>query len=167
MVKVLMIIAPIDFRDEEYFDTRKVLEDDGNEIVVANSTGQPSKSKFGKVVNPDKNFYNIDAKDFGAIVFVGGAGSSQYFDNKRALDLAREFNEDEKVVAAICIAPSILANAGILNGRRATAFPSERENINAVGTFTGSSVEVDEKIITANGPDAAVEFGKKIAEAIK
>ena len=162
-----MIIAPVDFRDEEYFDTRKSIEDTGNEVIVANSTGQSSKSKFGKVLNPDKNFYNIDSKDFDAIVFVGGAGSAQYFENKRALELVREFNEDEKVVAAICIAPSILANAGILNGRKATAFPSERDNINAVGTFTGKPVEVDGKIITANGPKAAAEFGKKIAEAIK
>jgi protease I len=167
MGKVLMIIAPADFRDEEYFDTRKSLEDAGNIVTVANSTGQPSKSKFGKIVNPDKNFYDVDTRAFDAIVFVGGAGSAQYFDNKRALDLVREFNEDEKVVAAICIAPSILANAGILNGRRATAFPSERDNINAVGNFTGRPVEVDDKIITANGPEAAVEFGKKIAEALK
>ena len=78
-----------------------------------------------------------------------------------------DLSEDEKVVAAICIAPSILVNAGILNGRRATAFPSERDNINAVGTFTGKPVEVDGKIITANGPEAAAEFGKKIADAIK
>jgi protease I len=167
MAKVLMVIAPVDFRDEEYFEPRKALEDAGNKVVVANSTGQPSKSKFGKIVNPDKNFYDIDSKEFDAIVFVGGSGSAQYFENKRALDLVREFNEDEKVVAAICIAPSILANAGILNGRKATAFPSERDNINAVGTYTGNPVEVDNKIITANGPQAAAEFGKRIAEALK
>ena len=162
-----MVIAPVDFRDEEYFETRKSIENGGNEVVVVNSTGQPSKSKFGKIVNPDKSFYDIDTRVFDALVFVGGSGAAQYFENKKALDLVREFNEDEKVVAAICIAPSILVNAGILNGRRATAFPSERDNINAVGTFTGKPVEVDGKIITANGPEAAAEFGKKIADAIK
>ena len=162
-----MVIAPVDFRDEEYFETRKSLEEAGNKVTVVNSTGQPSKSKFGQIVNPDKNFYEIETKKFDAIVFVGGAGSAQYFDNKRALDLVREFNEDNKIVSAICIAPSILANAGILNGRKATAFPSERDNINSVGTFTGNAVEVDGKIITANGPLAAKDFGSKIAEALK
>lgn len=166
-MKVLMVIAPVDFRDEEYFETRKVLEDAGNEVTVANSTGHASKSSFGKIVNPDKNFYELETKEFDAIVFVGGSGSAQYFDNKKALGLAREFNEDGKVVAAICIAPSILANAGVLSGKKATSFPSERDNINAVGAYTGNPVEVDGKIVTANGPQAAKEFGKKIAEALK
>jgi protease I len=165
--KVLMVIAPVDFRDEEYFETRQVLEGSGNKITVVNSTGQPSKSSFGKIVKTDKSIHDVDPKNFDAIVFVGGSGTTAYFNNSRALTLAREFNSAGKVVSAICIAPSILANAGVLNGKRATSFPSERNNINAVGKYTGSFVEVDGKIITANGPLAAKEFGKKISEALK
>jgi protease I len=165
--KVLMVIAPVDFRDEEYFETRKVLEDVGNKITVANSTGQPSKSSFGKIVKPDKTIYDVNINDFDAIVFVGGRGSSEYFNSPKALTLAKDFSKAGKVVSAICIAPSILVNAGILNGKKATSFPSERDNINAVGTYTGKPVEVDGKIITGNGPQAAKEFGKKIAEALR
>jgi len=165
--KVLMVIAPVDFRDEEYFETRKVLEDLGNKITVANSTGQPSKSSFGKIVKPDKALHDINEKDFDVIVFVGGRGSAEYFNSQQALNLAKEFNKSGKVVAAICIAPTILVNAGILSGKKATAFPSERNNINAVGTYTGKPVEVDGKIITGNGPQAAKEFGKKIADALR
>jgi protease I len=165
--KILMVIAPVDFRDEEYFETRKILEDVGNKITVANSTGQPSKSMFGKIVKPDKALYDIDIEDFDAIVFVGGSGASVYFNNQHALYLAKEFNKSGKIIAAICMAPSILANAGILNGKKATAFPSEKDNINAVGIYTGKLVEQDGKIITGNGPQAAKEFGKKIADALK
>lgn len=165
--KVLMVIAPVDFRDEEYFETRRVLEDVGNKITVVNSTGQPSKSSFGKIVKPDKTIYEVSSKEFDAIVFVGGSGTKVYFDNQQALNLSREFNKNGKVIGAICIAPSILANAGILAGKKATCFGSERENINATGIYTGKSVEQDGKIITANGPLAAKEFGKKIAEALK
>lgn len=162
-----MVIAPADFRDEEYFDTRKVLEESKNDITVVNSTGQASKSSFGKIVKVDKALHEINSKDFDAIVFVGGSGTRVYFDNQQILKLAKEFNKSDKVIAAICIAPSILANAGILNGKKATSFPSERDNINAIGTYTGKPVEVDGKIITANGPQAAKDFGKKIAEALK
>ncbi len=165
--KVLMVIAPDNFRDEEFFETRDVLKDAGIEVTVVNSTGQPSKSMFGRIVTPDKNFYEIDSKDFDAIVFVGGTGAAAYFDNKRAITLAKEFYESGKLVAAICIAPTILVNAGILDGKKATAFPSEREKINAVGTYTGNNVEVDGKIITASGPQAAREFGRKIVDALK
>jgi len=165
--KVLMVIAPADFRDEEYFDTRKVLEDAGNKITVVNSTGQSSKSSFGKIVKPDKAINDVNEKDFDAVVFVGGSGTRVYFNNQQVLSLANQFNKSGKVVSAICIAPSILANAGILKGKKATSFPSERDNINAVGAYTGKSVEQDGKIITANGPMAAKEFGKKIADALK
>lgn len=162
-----MIIAPRDFRDEEYFETRKVLEESGIEITVANSTGQPSKSMFGKIVNPDKNFYDVDSKDYDAIVFIGGQGTPVYFDNKQTQNLAKEFNSSGKIVAAICIAPVILARAGVLDGKKATVFPSGRNDVNAVGTYTGNLVEKDSNIITGSGPEAAVEFGKRIAEALK
>jgi protease I len=164
---VLMIIAPNDFRDEEFFDTKKVLEDAGVKVTVANSTGQPSKSMYGKIVKPDKNFYDVNSDDFDAIVFIGGEGTSEYFDNNQAKNLAKEFNESGKVVAAICIAPVILARAGILSGKKATVFPSGRNDINAVGTYTGSKVEKDDNIITGCGPEAAVEFGKAVLEVLK
>jgi len=165
--KILMVIAPRDFRDEEYFETRKILEDLGNKITVVNSTGQAAKGMFGKIVNPNKNFYNINVNEFDAIVFIGGSGTAVYHDNRQAIGLAKDFYNAGKVVAAICIAPTILVNAGILDGKKATAFPSERDNINAVGTYTGKTVEQDGKIITANGPQATKDFGKKIAEALK
>ncbi len=165
--KVLMVIAPNDFRDEEFFETKEILEKSNIDVTVVNSTGQPSKSMFGKIVTPDKNFYDIDEKDFDAIVFVGGTGTTAYHNHKRALELAKEFYDSGKVVAAICIAPTILVNAGILDGKKATAYPSERNNINTVGTYTGNDVEIDGKIITASGPQAAVEFGKAIVEALK
>lgn len=165
--KVLMVIAPNNFRDEEYFDTKKELEDVGLEVTTVNSTGHASKSSFGKVVNPDKNFYHVDPVEYDAIVFVGGGGTKVYFDNKRVLELAKEFHSSDKIVCAICIAPVILVNAGVLDGKKATCFPSRRNDLNAVGTYTGTDVEVDGKIITANGPKAAKEFGKRIAEALK
>ena len=165
--KVLMVIAPSDFRDEEFFETKEILEKSNIDVTVVNSTGQPSKSMFGKIVTPDENFYNIDANDFDAIVFVGGSGTAVYHHHKRALEMAKEFYNSGKVVAAICIAPTILVNAGVLNGKKATSWPSERGKINAIGTYTGKTVEQDGKIITGNGPEAAEEFGEKIVEALK
>ncbi len=163
---VLMVIAPDKFRDEEYFIPREILEKAGHTITVASSTGTESRSMFGKIVKPDKNFLEIDSTDYEAIVFVGGSGASQYFNSTQAQNLAKEFNQADKIVAAICIAPSILANAGLLAGKRATAYPSERDNINAVGQYTGSILETDGNIVTANGPEAASAFGDKLVEML-
>ncbi|MEM2638356.1 MAG: DJ-1/PfpI family protein, partial [Candidatus Hadarchaeales archaeon] len=95
--------------------------------------------------------------------------SSIYFSNKHALSIAKEAFSAGKVVGAICIAPVILANAGILKGRRATVWDGDFVKMLEAGgaKYTGKNVEVDGKIVTANGPHAAREFGKKIAELLR
>jgi protease I len=105
-------------------------------------------------------------------VFIGGSGASVFFDNSVALDIARKSFEQGKVTAAICIAPIILANAGILQGRDATVWDSGSgemvSQLEAHGAkFQNDAVVEDGKIITANGPDAATKFGKAIARLLK
>ena len=71
------------------------------------------------------------------------------------------------LLAAICIAPSILANAGLLEGKKVTSYSSEASNIKSKGAnYTSRPVEQDGKIITADGPGSAKAFGKAIAEAL-
>jgi protease I len=82
--------------------------------------------------------------------------------------LARDFYDSGKIVAAICLAPAILAKAGLLSGVKATCTPDEEENLVAGGAeYTGAPVEVDGKIVTGSGPDAARRFGEKIVELLK
>jgi protease I len=164
--KVLMVIAPNDFRDEEFFDTKEVLEAANIDVTVVNSTGQPSKSMFGKIVTPDSNFYDVDSNDFDAIVFVGGSGAAVYHSHNRTLELAKEFNGQGKLIAAICIAPTILVNAGIAYKKKLTAFASEKDRINTVGTFTGRPIEMDGNILTASGPQVSKLFAKYIVERL-
>jgi protease I len=80
-----------------------------------------------------------------------------------ALRLAREADEGAKVLGAICLAPVILANAGVLRNRRATVAGTEARTIEAAGaTYTGPGVTVDENIVTANGPKSSTAFGQRI-----
>lgn len=165
MAKALFIIAPADFKDEEYFVPKRVLEENGIESATCSSSSQ-AKSVGGKIVKPDI-LLSKGTTDYDAIIFVGGAGARAYFNDKKAQQLAKGFNSQGKIVAAICIAPSILANAGILEGKRATSFPSEQDNIKSKGAvYTDEDVTVDGNIVTANGPRAAEEFGKKIVEML-
>lgn len=165
--KVVMIVAPEDFRDEELFETKKVLENSGAKITIASKDVKEATGVLGGSIKVDLNISEVNEKGYDAVVFVGGAGASVYFDDDDALRIAKEFNKSNKVVSAICIAPSILANAGILKGKNATCFSSEKENLESKGAkYTGKSVEVDGKIVTANGPKAASEFGKEIAKKL-
>ena len=166
--KALLIIAPQNFRDEELFETKAELEDEGVETTIASrQTGTVSGSRGGKA----EAVLSIDSakvSDFDAVVFIGGTGASEYFNDGTAQRLAKDAVLQNKVLAAICIAPSILANAGLLQGKNATAFDSESENLKAKGAnYTGESVTVDGKIVTANGPNAARQFGEEIANALE
>jgi protease I len=163
-----MVIAQNGFRDEEFFEPRDVLIKSGIEVRVASEEVGMARGKLGGMVMPDLTVGEVGVDDFAAVIFVGGPGTVVYLDDPAAHKLAKDFFAAGKIVAAICMAPSILANAGLLNGKKATAFPNEKANLVTRGAkFTGAAVEVDGKIITACGPEAAKEFGEKIVELLK
>ena len=83
------------------------------------------------------------------------------------MNIARETVRKGKILAAIGTAPTILANANVLAGLRATSLLSEREILTQAGAvYTGTPVEQDRLIITASGPAAAVMFGRAIVDAL-
>ena len=165
--RAVLIIAKEIFRDEELFDTQDALEKAGVETVVASSKLGTCKGKLGATAEATVLVSDISEDDYDAIVFVGGGGSAEYFDNPDALELAKDAVEKDKVVAAICIAPRTLANAGLLKGKKATCFESERDNIIELGAlFEDAPVVRDGKIITGSGPHAATKFGETIAQVL-
>jgi len=163
-----LIIAPENFRDEELFETKKVLEAAKIKTTVASSRTGLIKGMLGGIQEVKKSILDINVADYDAIIFIGGTGAAVYFDDAIALAVAEEAVRQGKILGAICIAPSILANAGILQGRMATAFASEKKNLISGGAkYTGEHVAVDRGIITASGPAAARDFAWKIVEFLK
>lgn len=165
--RVLMVIAPERFRDEEYQEPRAVIEAHGGEVTVASTTPAEARGMLGLVVKPDVTLDQVRARDYDAIVFVGGSGASRYWNDPAAHNLAREVAAEGKVVGAICIAPVTLANAGLLKGRRAAVWPAETGRLEAQGAHcTGQPVEEDGLIVTASGPQAAHAFGEAVVRAL-
>ncbi|MFC1721809.1 DJ-1/PfpI family protein [Patescibacteria group bacterium] len=164
MSKVLLVVAQDQYKDKEYLDTKAVLEDNEVEVRTASKTKDKAKGVDGGEVDPDFALADVALDEYDAVVFIGGAGSRQYFDDAEALNLVKKAYQDGKIVAAICIAPTILANAGLLKNIRSTAYPSAKDALEKSGAeFTGEPVESSGRIFTANGPEAAEEFGEKIA----
>ncbi|HUS73640.1 MAG TPA: DJ-1/PfpI family protein [Sedimentisphaerales bacterium] len=165
--RAVLIIARENFRDEELFETRRVLTEAGVNTVVASSKRGAAKGMLGRVAEAAILVNEIAVDDYDAIIFVGGAGAMEYFHSRAAWNIAREAVAKRKVLGAICIAPAVLANAGVLTGVRATSFPSERERLQRAGAlYTGVPVERDGLIITGSGPMAAIQFGRAIADAL-
>ncbi|MDI6902929.1 MAG: DJ-1/PfpI family protein [Methanocellales archaeon] len=164
---VLMVIAPENFRDEELSYPKRIFEDAGARVVIASKITAPAKGMLGMETTPDISLDQVVVDDYGAIIFVGGSGARTYFDDSRVHSIAKEAYEQGKIVAAICIAPVILANADILDGKNATVFSSEISSLELRGAhYTGESVTQDGNIVTANGPAASKQFAEKIAEML-
>lgn len=170
-LKVLFVVAPTGFRDEELFDSQKALEEKGIQTVVASLLKGTARGKLGGSTPVNFSVGEANASGFDAVAFVGGPGVEEHrlYENNDVLALARAFSNAGKTVAAICIAPRILAAAGLVKGKKVTAFP-DSETIQmlekAGAIFSRAEVEADGKTITANGPAAARSFGKKIAETL-
>jgi protease I len=165
--RVVMVVAQRDFRDEELLKPKALLEKAGARVTVASSSLEPAMGALGAKVTPDVLLKDVDADAYEAVVFIGGPGAKEYWDDRIAHALARAGVEQGKVVAAICLAPVTLANAGLLDGKKATVWRTESGRLRAQGAqYTGTDVEVDGRLITSNGPEAAEDFGKAIAEAL-
>ena len=167
MKKAVMVIAQDNFRDEELFEPKDILEKAGIDVKIASSGLKSAKGMLGGTAEPEVLLKDISAKDYDAVIFVGGAGASVYWDDPVAHRLITEAYNSDKIVGAICIAPVTLAKAGILKGKKATVWKSESGQLEALGAvYTGVNCQKDGRIITAAGPFAAKEFGEELVKAL-
>ena len=165
--KVLMVIAPKDFRDEEYLIPKKIFEDNGLRVVTASKNAGMCLGSIEAKVQAQKTIDEIVESDYDALVLIGGTGARVYFDDNVLKKIILNFYNKGKIIGAICIAPAILAKAGILGGKKATIFSQHSQYLKQGGAiYTKSHVEVCKNIITADGPTSACEFAKNITGKI-
>jgi SagB-type dehydrogenase family enzyme len=166
--KAVLIVPAAQFADAELFETQRILNDAGIASVVASSKIGALQGVYGGIVASEITLDKLKVEDFDAVIFVGGPGAAEYFNNPVVLTIVRQASAGNKVIAAISSAPMILANAGVLRGMRATGLPQQREQMKKAGAqYTGSAVERDGQIVTANDSLVAVQFAKAIAVAFK
>jgi len=169
--KILIVVAFKDFQDEEYFISKKVLETDFFIDTTSTEKGIAVGSQGGEAVI-HVGMDEINLENYKAIVFCGGSGMANELNNQKFHQLAKDFYQNNKVVAAICISPALLAKAGILENKKATVWSSalDKSFIKILekngAIYEDNPVVIDNRIITANGPDAAEEFGKAIKELL-
>ena len=171
--RIAMIIAYRDFRDEEYFIPKNVFLSSGFQVkTVSKETGTAIGAGGGET-KVDLSFDQLNVADFDAIVFSGGPGAYKYADDLAAQKIAQEAVRQNKVLAAICIAPTILAKAGVLEGKKATVWSNvlQKTPIKILkengAIYQDKTVIRDGKIVTANGPAAAREFAETIVQILE
>src|SRR5690606_8976865 len=116
--------------------------------------------------NVDKTVDSVSADDYDGIVLPGGVHNPDNLRlNKDAVSFVRQFFEQKKPVAAICHGPWILVEAGVLNGRTVTSWPSLKTDIeNAGGIWVDKKVQVENGLVTSRKPDDLEAFCSKAIE---
>ncbi len=170
--KIVIVVAEKDFRDEEYFIPKSVFKKSGFDVVTVGSKKGVAIGLFGGEVVVENLPEEVDLKKMSAVVFVGGPGAVKYLDNEKFYKIIRSTEKEELALGAICISPLILANAGVLEDKEATVWSSDMDKTGVKAVKEGGaiykekSVVVDERLITANGPDVASDFANKVLEVI-
>jgi len=166
--KILMVLPPNQYQEQELNVPREYFLSMGYQVHLATKGVKTATGMSGETVDVDLNLDDINLSDYVAVVFVGGEGI-YYQELNRDPDfqkIAKSASAQGKLVAAICLAPWILADAGLLQGKKATA--SDTDHIKSKGAIVSEDAVVqDGKIITANGPSAAQEFAEAVVAALQ
>jgi 4-methyl-5(b-hydroxyethyl)-thiazole monophosphate biosynthesis len=150
------------FEETEAVSTVDVLRRAGIEVVVAGSPGTTLTGVHNVKIQADGMLKDIDHEEFDGVILVGGSpGYINLGNSQKVQEIIRDFYSKDKLIAAICAAPTILSKAGILDDRKATIYPGMEKEIPRPRP---EKVVADGNVITSQGPGTAVEFGLAITE---
>ena len=171
MKQVLMVIAHEGYQQVEY-DVPKALFKQANiKVITASDKRGVALAKDGSTTTVDLTTADVAVNEYDAVVFVGGPGAMIHLDNETSYTIIREAMADGLILAAICIAPRIMAKAGVLESRRATGWDGDKQLkdmflIYGV-EYVAEDVVVDELLVTATGPGAAHAFAQQIIKLLQ
>lgn len=135
--------------------------------IVGKESGHVYAGKHGITVTATRSFSDVSLKNVQAIVVPGGLAPDRLRQHEDALDLIRQANKDNIVIAAICHAGSVLISAGIVSGRRLTSYRSIRDDLLAANAeWVDEPVVIDRNLITSRTPRDLPQFLPAILGAI-
>ncbi len=166
--KVAIVIPQNKFRDEEFDIAKRVLMKNGVFVTVASLKKQDVEGMLGTLAIVDMRVESVKVDKVDGILFIGGIGVRELYNNKKVLDLCRQAYELDKVIGATSNAVTILANSGILNGKQATCYHSEAVSLKSNGAiYIPGGVVIDGKIVTSSGHHFIKAFIKEFLELLK
>jgi 4-methyl-5(b-hydroxyethyl)-thiazole monophosphate biosynthesis len=117
---------------------------------------------------PDVSLDKVAQQEFDMIVLPGGLpGADNLNSDARIHALLKRTAERGNITAAICAAPTVLANTGLLDGRRATGYPGFLDKLNLpTTTLQDEAVVVDGHVVTSKGPGTAMDFALTLIELL-
>lgn len=170
--KTVAVVATDGFEQSELTEPVKALKSAGADVhVIAPKAGEiqgMQHDQKGDKVRVDKTLSEVEASDYDALVLPGGVANPDNLRlDRRAIAFIRRFVEDDKPIAAICHGPWPLIDAGGVEGRRMTSWPSLKTDLkNAGAQWVDEEVVVDNGLVTSRKPDDLPAFCAKMIEEI-
>lgn len=170
--KKIAILATDGFEQVELTQPRDAVEKAGGEVcIVSLKSGAIQGMNHldrGDMIEVDKTVDDVKADDFNALIIPGGlANPDALRSNKKAVQFVRDFFKQSKPVSAICHGPWVLIEAGVVDGRKLTSYPSIQTDIrNAGGNWVDEECVCDEALVTSRSPDDLDAFCDKTIEEI-
>jgi len=163
-MKVLIVVPPENFRDEELAGPIAEFEKAGIQYDIASTKKGVCRGMLGARATASLSLEEVDPSGYSGIVLIGGSGSPVHLWNSDLLvQLVKYFSENNKLVAAICLSPVVLARAGILKGKKATCFdspPATKEMIRAGADLSAGPVVKDGTVAQDFGVDFSGWHGR-------
>lgn len=140
----------------------------GIDVTTAGLDEQPVTASRGVVLIADTTLDDALKKDYDMVVLPGGLPGADYLNqDERIHELLKKMNRNGKITAAICAAPKVFASAGLLDGKRATAYPGTLEKLELSNTtITRDVIVKDGTVITSRGPGTAIDFALTLIEVL-
>jgi 4-methyl-5(b-hydroxyethyl)-thiazole monophosphate biosynthesis len=140
----------------------------GIRVVTAGLDDRPVQASRGVVLIPDTTLNKILGEEFDMIVLPGGQpGSTNLGQDERISGLLKRLARAGKYTAAICAAPAVLAQSGLLEGRRMTCYPGSLDPHSVAGMqYVEEPVVIDGPVITSRGPGTAMDFALQLIEVL-
>jgi protein deglycase len=167
MKKALLLLAT-GFEEVEAITPMDLLRRAGVQVVSASLQADLCvKGSHGISILADRTLDACLAESFDLLILPGGPGTVTLRQDERVLGLVKRYHESGLLVAAICAAPLVLADAGIVAGLALTSFPGTEEELKSrVRVHTGESVTRDGKVITARAAGSSEEFALELIHAL-
>ncbi|MDF2652051.1 MAG: peptidase [Paenibacillus sp.] len=168
--KVLLIIPPERFNEDELFQPKEALENAGIEVTIASTKAGEITGDYQGKTNAEVIFSEVSATNYDALAVIGGSGTNDFlWGNQQLLSYLKQAHEQNVLITGICAGAVTVAKTGLLTGRKATCYPldvqkNELHDHNV--EYVEQHVVVHKDIITGDGPDGAKEFGKSLVEAL-
>jgi len=161
MKRVLIPLAP-GFEEIEALAVVDILRRAGAEVLMASTDAGPVEGRNKIKVLADRGLDEALTEDFDMIVLPGGAGGTRRLkEDARISGALKQFSAKEKIIAAICAAPTVLAATGLIEGRRITSHPGVREELKDE-KISDERVVIDGNLVTSQGPGTALEFAFRL-----